>query len=300
MSPGNPPTPRRKTVRILCWFLLVAGLVGIVPVQQRIDRRLEAGGRKVEALYFPSGALLRRMSLGHEGLLANIYWTRVVQYFGRRRLEQATHYELLGPLLGITTELDPHLIIAYRFGAVFLASKPPSGAGQPQQALQFLRRGIVANPEYWRLWQDLGFVYYWDLKDYDGAARVFRTGSERSGAHAWMKVLAATVAAEGGDIHNSRLLWSEIYRYADNDQIRKSAEEHLIALQAQEEMAALGRLLDQFRARSGRAVTSFEELVAVGALRAVPRDPTGAPYALGRDGSVRLSPQSKVDLRLLQ
>jgi tetratricopeptide (TPR) repeat protein len=265
-----------------------------------MDQELSAHGRRIEALYFPSGTLLRRMSLGHEGLLANIYWTRVVQYFGRKRLEQETRYELLGPLLRITTELDPHLIIAYRFGAIFLASKGPAGAGKPQEALQLLRRGIVANPDYWRLWQDLGFVYYWDLKDYESAARVFRAGSERPGALAWMKVLAATVAAEGGDIQTSRLLWSEIHRYADNDQIRKSAEEHLIALKAQEDMASLERLLGQYRAREGKAPASFQALVAAGYLRALPRDPTGAPYIIGADGRVRLSPASKVDLRLLQ
>jgi tetratricopeptide (TPR) repeat protein len=269
-------------------------------VQREIDRELAAQGKSAEILYIPSGHILQRLSLGHEGLLADIYWTRVVQYFGRKRLGHATRFELLGPLLRITTNLDPQLVIAYRFGAIFLAEKAPGGAGQPQEALQLLRRGVVANPDYWRLWQDLGFIYYWDLKDYASAARAFQTGSERPGAAVWMKALAATIAAQGGEIRTSRLLWSEIYRQAENDSIRKSALEHLLALQAQEEMEQLDRLLLQYREREGHQAHSFRELVTARFLEALPRDPSGAPYRVITDGRAGLSPDSKVDLRLLQ
>ena len=99
-----------------------------------------------------------------------------------------------------------------------------------------LVRGIVANPDYWRLWQDLGFVYYWDLKDYARAARAFETGSERPGALPWMKAMAAAVAAKGGDLETSRLLWAEIYRHAENDQLRRAALDHLTALEAEEQV----------------------------------------------------------------
>ena len=38
-------------------------------------------------------------------------------------------YQLLYPLLDITTTLDPHFNIAYRFGAIFLSEPYPGGAG---------------------------------------------------------------------------------------------------------------------------------------------------------------------------
>ncbi|MBI1984372.1 MAG: hypothetical protein HYS61_09255, partial [Acidobacteria bacterium] len=257
MRSGISEFPRRRKVRAVCWSLLLAGFLGLVPLQRGIDRELKAAGMFADVLYVPSGWLLRRASLGHEGLLANLYWTRAVQYFGRQRLEQETQFEMLGPLLRITTELDPQLVIAYRFGAIFLAEAPPRGAGRPREALHLLRRGIVANPDYWRLWQDLGFIYYWDLKEYETAARVFLAGSERPGAMVWMKVLAATVAAEGGAIGTSRLLWSEIYRQAENEQIRERARDQLAALQAQEDLEKLNRLLAQFRKQEGREAATL-------------------------------------------
>jgi hypothetical protein len=238
--------------------------------------------------------------LGYEGLLADIYWTRVVQYFGGKRLAHSSEFKLLGPLLQITTDLDPHLLIAYRFGSIFLAEKPPRGAGQPLEALALLHRGIVANPDYWRLWEDVGFVYYWDLKDYAAAARAFQAGSERPGAMEWMRVLAAKVAAQGGELATSRFLWSEIARQAGNEQIRKNAEEHLMALKATEEIARLSELVALYTSRQRKPAHSFQELVVAGYLRALPRDPSGKPYILDAGGHVRLNPRSSVDLSLLQ
>jgi hypothetical protein len=238
--------------------------------------------------------------MGYEGLLADIYWTRVVQYFGRKRVEHSTDFPLLGPLLQITTELDPHLLIAYRFGSIFLAEKPPRGAGQPLVAVTLLQHGIVANPAYWRLWEDLGFVYYWDLKDYRAAARAFRAGSERPGAMPWMRVMAAQVAAQGGQLATSRFLWSEIARQPGNEQVRKSALEHLMAIEAEEEMTRLNEVVELYASREGQPARTLQALVAAGYLRGLPRDPSGAPYVLDPGGHVRLNPRSSVDMSLLQ
>lgn len=260
----------------------------------------QASRYQPELLYISSGDTLRRLSLGFDGLLADIYWTRAVQYYGRERLTPHPDYSELGPLLGITTSLDPHLLVAYQFGAMFLAAKPPDGAGQPEQAMQLLRRGIVANPAYWRFWQSLGFIQYWDLHDYAAAARTFKTGSERPGAEIWMKALAASVAAKGGEMRTSQLLWGQIYRTASNAAIRKSAADHLAALEAYEDLHTIDRLADVYRRREGRAARSMQDLVAIGLLRAVPLDPSGLPYRLTPESKAALSPDSHIKLELLQ
>jgi hypothetical protein len=280
--------------------MLLLCLLGLIPIQRRIDLRRGSDWGVADVLFLPSGKFLRQLSLGYEGLFADIYWTRVVQYFGRKRLSHSTEFKLLGPLLQITTDLDPHLIVAYRFGSIFLADKPPQGAGQPLEALALLHRGIVANPDYWRFWEDVGFVYYWDLKDYTAAARAFRTGSERPGAMQWMRAMAARVAAQGGQLETSRFLWAEIARHPGNEQIRKNAEDHLMAIQATEEITKLRELVALYNSRQERPARSLQALVVAGYLRALPRDPSGAPYVLDASGQVRLSPRSSVDLSLLQ
>jgi len=282
----------------VCWILLVASLLLIVPVRRWIDHRLSLPGAPDDMLDVSSGLVLRRLSLGNEGLLADIYWTRVIQYFGRQRLARATGFPLLGPLLRITTDLDPQLLVAYRYGAIFLAERPPQGAGRPDQALRLLMKGIAANPQYWRFWQDVGFIYYWDLRDYQRAARAFDAGSRMPGALPWMETMAATVLARGGDLETSRQLWLEVYQHAGNGQIRKSAEDHLAALDAEIGIEKLNSLLARYRDREGHPAASFRELVALRYLATLPLDPTGVPFAIGSDGRARLGPESKIDLKL--
>jgi hypothetical protein len=283
----------------LCWVLLLACLFAVWPLERKIQVWTAESASGGETLYVTSGKTLRRLSMGYEGLLADLYWTRAVQYFGRRRLAHVNSYPLLGTLLRITTDLDPHLLVAYRFGAIFLAEKPPSGAGEPNQALELVRKGIVANPDYWRFWEDLGFIYYWDLKDYAHAARAFETGSQRPGAYVWMRAMAATIAAQGGDLNVSRMLWSEVYRHAGTETVKRSALAHLAAIEAAEEMSQLDHLLADYARKQGRAARSFQDLVDAGYLHSIHLDPSNAPFVLGPDGQARLSPRSGIDPHLL-
>jgi tetratricopeptide (TPR) repeat protein len=282
-------------------LMLAGGLLALYPLQQSIERQLRSiQSQREELIFLPSETMLARLSGGYSGLLADFYWTRVVQYFGRHRLAHAKEYALLGSLLDITTGLDPHLLIAYRFGSLFLAGKPPEGAGDPERAIHLLERGIVANPDYWRLWEDLGFIYYWDMKDYAHAARAFQTGGERPGALPWMRVLAASVAAKGGEIQTSRVLWIEIARSAGNDSIRQSAENHLAALDAQEALRKLDGLLAFYQKKEGHEARSLQELVMAGYLRGIPLDPSGEPFVVGPDGRAALGLKSRIDLGLAQ
>jgi tetratricopeptide (TPR) repeat protein len=282
-------------------LFVASGLLTLYPLQQSIDRQHEsAQGQREELMFLPSETELARLSGGYSGLLAAIYWTRAVQYYGRHRLAHAKEFALLGTFLDIATTLDPHLLVAYRFGSLFLAGKPPEGAGDPERAIYLLERGIVNNPDYWRMWEDLGFIYYWDMKDYAHAARAFQTGSERPGALPWMRVLAASVAAKGGEIQTSRLLWAEIARSAANDDIRHSAEIHLAALDTQAALKKLDGLLAVYQQKESHQARSLRDLVAAGYLRGIPLDPSGEPFVVGPDGRAALGPKTRIDLSLVQ
>jgi tetratricopeptide (TPR) repeat protein len=279
---------------------MVAGAASLFPLQRRINKLSSSiQSQREELMILPSESNLPRLSGGYSGLLADIYWTRAVQYYGRHRLAHAREFALLGTLLDITTELDPHLLIAYRFGSLFLAGRPPEGAGDPQRAIYLLERGIVANPDYWRFWEDLGFIYYWDMKDYARAARAFQTGSERPGALPWMRVLAASVASQGGEIQTSRLLWTEIAHAAGNDSMRHSAEIHLAALDALEALRKIDGLLALYRQQQGREPRSLQDLVVAGYLRRVPLDPSGEAFAIAQNGHATLGPMTRIDLGLV-
>jgi tetratricopeptide (TPR) repeat protein len=268
-------------------LLLVASLTGAVTMQRRVEA-LRPAATLEEVLYVSSPRLLKYMSLGYEGLLANIYWTRAVQYFGSKHMHQVetTHYNLLAPLLDITTSLDPHLTVAYEFGANFLSPKPPNGAGQPDKAVALVEKGIAANPDQWRLYYALGFVQYMDKHDFRAAAEAFDRGSRVPDAHPWLRILAAQMAQRGGDVQTARMLWSATYETSKDKMIRENAVSHLRALQVDEDITLLEKVVSEYQKRTGRQPGGFRELISAGWLRDTPLDPMGNPYVLSADGRV--------------
>lgn len=275
--------------------LLLFATIGVYCTQKAIDQRVGRFRSTEEVLYLPSGKVIKTLSLGHSGLLADVYWMRAVQYYGGKRLKDEKRFDLLAPLIGIATTLDPHLIHAYRFGAIFLSEQSPIGAEQPEKAVALLKQGIEQNPHEWQLYRDLGFVYYWYLKDFKTAAGVFLEGSKNPQSATWMKTFGAELLAKGGNRESARFLWQQFYETADNEQMKQNARENLVRLKALDEMDLLREFISKVETRLGRPVQSIEELIKLGILKQQPLDPKGFPYLYDPETkSVRMSPDSKV------
>ncbi len=277
----------RKQVSLAAALVLVIALSSAVALLHA-SRAQAASSQDDDVLYVSSGKMLKRMSLGYDGLLADLYWTRAVQYFGRRHHDNEKGYQLLGPILRITSDLDPHLLPTYEYGSVFLAQRPPEGAGDPRAAVELVKRGIAENPGQWRLYYTLGFIYSMELKDYPAAAEAFRQGSQVPGAHAWMAVMAANMARHGGELGTSRYLWSAIARSTRDEKIAANALKHLRALEAEQDIQQLEAMVHDYGEQTGHLPAGWSELVMSGWLLRVPRDPSGRVYRLQPDGTVGL------------
>jgi tetratricopeptide (TPR) repeat protein len=244
-------------------------------------------------LYMPSGKAVKRLSLGYSSLLADIYWTRAVQYFGNKMNQRSMRYDLLYPLLNITTDLDPHLIVAYEFGSLFLSQPPPEGAGQPEKAVALVEKGIRENPSYWRLYFTLGFIHYLDRRDYKAASAAFLKGSEVPGALPWMKVMAARMAEHGEDRSTAIYLWKAVYDTSIDPDVKNTAIQHLTSLRAEEDIEQLEQRVKIYRERTGTLPSTWLDMVRAGVLPGLPQDPNGAAYKLLHDGTVDVQDPSK-------
>jgi tetratricopeptide (TPR) repeat protein len=288
---------RSRRISLIAGALLFVSAAVSVLLLHRIDQSRQSATLQ-DVLYLSSPKTLKRLSLGYDGLLADIYWTRAVQYFGGGHAAGAQHFELLAPLLQITTALDPKLTIAYEFGANFLAAKLPNGAGDPKKAIELEQFGIQNNPDDWHLYYNLGFIYYFELKDYAKAADAFARGSQVPNSHPFLKVLAAQMAQRGGDAETARMLWAATYQTAQDREVQANAAAHLRALRADHDVAELEKAVSIYYNKTGRWPTSFSELESAGLIRGRPIDPLGHPYRLKSDGSVEVS--SPDDLPFIQ
>jgi hypothetical protein len=267
--------------------LLAVFLAGSVAMLRQLDR-VRNGVTLQDVLFISSPEALKRMSLGYDGLLADIYWTRAVQYFGGNHSQGTGSYALLAPLLEITTGLDPHLTVAYDFGANFLAAKPPLGAGEPDRAIALTKFGIRHNPQQWQLYRNLGFIYYLDLKDYRDAADAFANASNLPNAHPFMKVMAAQMAQHAGEISTARMLWTATYESTKDRDIRANASAHLRALRVDQDVITLEAIVQQYREKTGGFPSGYGVLISAGILHGVPIDPLGNPYKLVSGGRIEV------------
>jgi tetratricopeptide (TPR) repeat protein len=289
---SGPKLTRTVSAAIIATPLLFAA---IAVLQVRIDVKMRSATKEKEELLLRSGDALKKLSFGYDSLMADIYWTRAVQYYGERVGKKGANFELLAPLLDITTTLDPNLIVAYRFGSVFLSERGTGGLGRSDLAIELVNKGIAANPSEWRLYTDLGSLYYLRLKDYPNASAAYLAGSRIPGAPLWMKLIAARIAEKGGSIETSRAIWSELYETTKDPNLRKKALEEIQGLKAQEDESQLDELADEYYKRFGRFPSSTKEMRDAGLLSGIPVDPAGFPYVFGPDGKSHLSAQSSVE-----
>jgi tetratricopeptide (TPR) repeat protein len=253
-----------------------------VALQAARDRAFPRDNREMDQmLYVRSGAALSRMTLSFDALAADVYWIRAIQHYGGDRLagpQAAAKYRLLYPLLDLTTTLDPYFNIAYRFGAIFLSEAYPGGPGRPDQSVALLRKAIVAMPHKWQYYHDIGFVYYWRLRDYQSAAQWFQRAAAQPNAPNWLTPLAAAMLTHGNDRAAARFLWQQIAK-SEEPWLRRNAERSLLQLQALNQIDQLNAVIKRFPPATGEPY-SWAELIRKRVLIRLPYDPTGTPYEI--------------------
>jgi tetratricopeptide (TPR) repeat protein len=296
---------RRETFLLA---LLVVCLGASVGVARWMDSRRPAPTEVAQVsdeLYVTPQAA-RRMSLGFNGLAADWYWLRTLQYVGRKvtahegqiQLDDLSslNLKILAPLLENATTLDPQFVAAYEYGAVVLP------AVDTDAAVKLVNKGIEANPKAWRLRAYLGYIY-WQRGRYREASEAYAAASRVEGAPAWLAAMSAQMSTKGGSRETARAIYETMLRTTDDAQTRQMALNRLAQLQSLDEMDALRRLLTAYRERAGgRCPAAWRELSP--ALRAArfrqdasgaPLDPGDAPYQLLADKcDVELGAESQV------
>jgi tetratricopeptide (TPR) repeat protein len=232
----------------------------------------------------------RRMSLGFNGLVADWYWMRSLQYVGKKMFNyqgniaiddlSPLNLKLLVPLLETATTLDPEFIEPYEYAAVILPTI------DVQQGIRLTQKGIDANPNAWRLYHQLGYIY-WRQGQYQTASETYRRGAQIPGAPAWMKAMEAKLLSEGGSRSTAREIYTRMYEQSGEEQVREMARKHLMQLDSLDQRDGLRKLFAAYKARTGKCPDSWRELGQIfHAFRipvdhsGAPLDPSGAPYVL--------------------
>ena len=173
-------------------------------------------------LYLPSGRFVEQASLGYREIAADMIWFQAVQYYGGYAKSQHDLSYFNG-LIDIVTELDPHFVFPYIFGAVVMSED----LGQFDRGIAVLKRGMQHNPRVWELPFEIGFLYYTVSRDAGQAARYFELAGRMPGGSERARRFAAFVHSKAGHTETSIRMWEEIAREADQPYMREVASRYV-------------------------------------------------------------------------
>ena len=279
-------------------LVVILGFTAAVGVARVLDaERATVRAIALDDAPYLAPAAVRRLALGFDGLAADWYWMRALQYIGRKIEEQAPAQRLgleqavqldrikavdpkvLVQLFDMITTLDPRFTGVYEFAAVVLP------AVDAEAAISLLEKGIRENPTEWYLHQQLAYIY-WQRGDNLAAADAFRRGARMTTAR-WMAHMADTVGSKGDDPQVARAMYLRMEEQAQDEQVKAWARRRLMELQSLDERSAIRRALTSFATEQQRCPRDWRELgPALTALglrlhpEGPPLDPSGAPYLL--------------------
>jgi len=287
-------------------LVIVIGMVIVIALSQWIDARKAPINvvAEEEQLYL-TGNTVKRMSLGFNGLAADWYWMRALQYVGGKMLNSRQsirlddlsplNLKLLAPLLDSATTLDPEFMEPYEYAAIILP------AVNVEDAIRITNKGIAANPSAWRLYQHLGYIY-WQQKNFAAAADAYGRGAAINGAPPWLQAMRAKMLDAGGSRPTARDIYRHMYQEAGDEKVKEMARRYLMRLDSLDEQDALNKLLTAYKTQTGICPSVWKDLLPVFRQFHVrvdefgaPVDPSGVPYDLDSAACVvNLNPKSAV------
>jgi tetratricopeptide (TPR) repeat protein len=299
---------KKDALRLL---VIVLGLAEVIMLAHWMDNhRPDMNAPISEERLYVDGPTAKRLTFAFNGIAADWYWMRSLQYVGRKIVNYEDSHDgrlnlgnlsslnlnLLAPLLRVTTTLDPQFMAPYEYGAFILPEV------NQDEAISFLNHGIAANPSSWRLYHYLGYIY-WQRKDYAQASDIYAAGAKLPGAPAWMAAMSARMKAEGGSRDAGREMYRHLYEGSNDEAVREMVTKQIMRLDSLDDRDVIRRVLTDYRTQSGRCVSAWRDVA--GALRiahlkidsttGAPLDPSNSPYALIRGGcDVDLSEDSNV------
>ena len=292
-----------RTRTIALGLVVVIGMACAALLVRQLDTlRPPDDPNAIDESLYVNGKTARRISLGFNGLAADWYWMRSLQYVGRKVINHnevslddlgSLNLKLLAPLLDTATTLDPEFLDPYEYAAIVLP------AIDVNEAIRITKKGIDANPNAWRLYHHLGYIY-WQQHDYKAASEMYGRGAQIEGALPWMEAMKAKMAADGGSRDTAREIYTRMYEQSADEKVRDMARRRLLQLDSLDQRESLRKLFAAYQARTGKCPSSWKEIepvfralrVAVDATGA-PLDPSGAPYVL-RGCEVELDPKSVI------
>ena len=255
-------------------LLFVVILGALVLSQKDIFTRRNSIVSHDRIFLLPRREVLRVMSLGHEMTVADLLWIRAVQFFGGNfSTLNRPGYEYKGEgirkLFYILQYLDPKFYRIYTFGNFVFTE----GLGDPQEAIDFLRRGSEVFPQDWNLLFQAAFTAFYYKKDNQLALEMAELAGARPNAPAHIKRFKGQMLSQMGQYEASINYFQRLVVESESDIQRRIARQNRDRTIRKRNLFILTEKVHEYEKRFGEPLRELEDLVRRGLMFALPPDP---------------------------
>jgi hypothetical protein len=246
--------------------------IGRIPREDPLGREL---------LYLPSPEMLKIMSLGNTGLVADILYLWSIQYYSMFRPNERFLY--LETIYNLITDLDPLYFDAYRIGALIMEIQTGGDQARLKKTVRGLfDKGLGNLPGSWQLAEAAAWDLFMRFHDQEAALHYAEIAAVHPDAPGRIKRMVGVWRDKerAWTIDDSIEYWKRAVDDADDEYDRTMCVSHLYDAVTAKDRRALEAVLAYYSERHGSCAESWGDLIRTGLIREVPLDLVGNPYGI--------------------
>ncbi len=256
-------------------YILLTILILLLAFIEKVNKNTHSPYSQTLPLFKPNPEIAKILSFGASGLLSDIIFFKTIVFYGGVNYRKLSYPELswMYDMLKTATRLDPYSTDAYFFSqAEFTWGR----TGWVPQLNKLLLYGTKYN-KIWTLYYFLGFNTFYFLKDTADAAEYFKKAAMLNPKSAFLKRITAKMFYESGREEMAIAYLSSMLSATRKPYMRKEIQTRLTALKR---AFYLKKEVLKFRREQGRMPGDLDELVKMGYIRQIPKDPYGGKFYL--------------------
>ena len=215
----------------------------------------------------PRAGGVKHASLGYHMLVADAYWLQAVQCASDAG-EDFYEPENLYLLTNFITELDPRFAHAYHLTGINLMITD----GDFSQIAAILEKGKRHRPDYWKIFFDLGFFYYFYLYDAEKAGENMEQAYKLTG-HAPYALLASRIRSEAGGPELGIKFLMEMIKQTEDEKAKERFEKRIEQLKTTILERDLSAAVELYYRYKKEYPSRIEDLVRAGIIERIPEHP---------------------------
>jgi tetratricopeptide (TPR) repeat protein len=188
--------------------------------------------------------------------------------------------------LDLVTTLDSKFETAYLFGGIILASD----RNFVDESISILKKGMKNLPDRWRFPFYIGFNYFFYLQQFDLASDYIMKASKVPGSPSYLPLLASRLLAEANKPDTALAFLEKMYNQTEDPVLREKIGDRMKRVIVERDLNALQISVQEYSKIKGKNPETLGDVVRLGLVGGIPKEPFGGYYYLDRDtGNVQSS-----------